>query len=203
VRYTSVALNTQIKDNTCVCHKLNNLIKRIVGDYFGEHYLEPWRLFIKRTNKSHPFREAWFRCCEITYGEPVILQIDTPTRLFSVHLKYFSFIHSFLFLFLFFNFFHVSHSIRWSSTVAMLEKAVKVQDAIFLMPGVISNRDEDHDALPSWGDRDSTMWILLQQIVELFSPTITAIKALEGQHYVTQSLIILQCKSLFFNFLIF
>lgn len=99
----------------------------------------------------------------------------------------------------------------------MLEKAVKVQDAIFLMPGVISNRDEDHDALPSWGDRDSTMWILLQQIVELFSPTITAIKALEGQHYVTQSLIILQlclieesvsatlkkCKSLFLNFLIF
>jgi hypothetical protein len=98
-----------------------------------------------------------------------------------------------------------------------LEKAVKVQDAIFLMPGVISNRDEDHDALPSWGDRDSTMWILLQQIVELFSPTITAIKALEGQHYVTQSLIILQlclieesvsatlkkCKSLFLNFLIF
>ena len=74
----------------------------------------------------------------------------------------------------------------------MLEKAVKVQDAIFLMPGVISNRDEDHDALPSWGEKDSTMWILLQQIVELFSPTITAIKALEGQHYVTQSLIILQ-----------
>lgn len=104
MRYTSVALNTQIKDNTCVCHKLNNLIKRIVGDYFGEHYLEPWRLFIKRTNKSHPFREAWFRCCEITYGEPVILQIDTPTRLFSVDLKYFSFIHSFIHFYFYFYF---------------------------------------------------------------------------------------------------
>lgn len=102
VRYTSVALNTQIKDNTCVCHKLNNLIKRIVGDYFGEHYLEPWRLFIKRTNKSHPFREAWFRCCEITYGEPVILQIDTNKVIFCSSQIFF--IHSFIHFYFYFYF---------------------------------------------------------------------------------------------------
>lgn len=72
-----------IRDNTCVCHKLNNCIKRIIGDYFEKEYLEDWRNFIKRTNKSHPFREAWEKCCLLHYGEKVALQIDTPTRYIS------------------------------------------------------------------------------------------------------------------------
>jgi hypothetical protein len=80
VKYTAAALDVVIKDNTCICHKLNNLIKRMFEDYFEENYLADWRIFIKRTNKSHPFREAWNRCCMLTFEEKIILQIDTPTR---------------------------------------------------------------------------------------------------------------------------
>lgn len=80
VKFTAASLNMDIKDNTCICHKLNNVIKRMLQDYFEENYLVDWRTFVKRTNKSHPFREAWDRCCLLTYNEKVILQIDTPTR---------------------------------------------------------------------------------------------------------------------------
>ena len=31
-------MNVEIKDNTCICHKLNNLIKRMLMDYFEDSY---------------------------------------------------------------------------------------------------------------------------------------------------------------------
>ena len=80
------------------------------------------------------------------------------------------------------------------------------------MPTQISNKDDDMDALPDWGVRDSDAWILISQIVELFVPTLEAIKSLEGQNYITQSLILLELclieksvidlmeKCVFFNF---
>lgn len=74
----------------------------------------------------------------------------------------------------------------------MMEKAVKFKEAVFIMPTQISNKDEDKDALPNWGNRDSDAWEKLSKIVELFVPTLEAIKVLEGQHYITQSLILLQ-----------
>jgi 5'-deoxynucleotidase YfbR-like HD superfamily hydrolase len=82
VKFTSKKLNcvTPIKDNTCICHRLNNIIKMMVGDYLEEHYLNDWRTFIKRIHKSNPFSEEWDRCCNLLYNEKKSLQIDTPTR---------------------------------------------------------------------------------------------------------------------------
>lgn len=62
----------------------------------------------------------------------------------------------------------------------MLEKAIKCKEAVFVMPTQITSRDEDRDALPKWGDHDSEAWKILNQIVELFLPTLSAIKNLEG-----------------------
>jgi hypothetical protein len=80
VKHTAARLNVEIKDNTCICHRLNNLIKRMLTDYFEEVYLEDWRKFVRRTNQSHPFHEAWDRCCLLIFNEKITLQIDTPTR---------------------------------------------------------------------------------------------------------------------------
>lgn len=74
----------------------------------------------------------------------------------------------------------------------MLEKAVKVKLAVFSMPTQISNKDEDHDALPNWGKQDDEAWTLLEMVVELFKSTIDAIRRLEGQKYVTQSTILME-----------
>lgn len=80
VKFTAQRLNCVIKDNTCICHKLNNLIKRMLGDYFEEIYLNEWRVFVQRTNQSNPFKEAWEKCCLLQYDKKIILQKDTPTR---------------------------------------------------------------------------------------------------------------------------
>jgi hypothetical protein len=37
----------------------------------------------------------------------------------------------------------------------MLEKAVSVKEAVFVMPTQISNKDDDKDALPNWGAHNS------------------------------------------------
>jgi hypothetical protein len=163
VKHTSKKLNcpSPIKDETCICHQMNNIIKRMVIDYLEEHYLNDWRTFIKRIHKSNPFSEEWDRCCNILYNEKKYLQIDTPTR--------------------------------WSSTVSMLEKAVNVKEAVLTMHSQLSTKkDEEKDAVPNWGDSNSEAWIILGQVVELFKPTVEAISRLEGQRYVTQSLILLE-----------
>ncbi len=114
VEFTSEKLNHTIRDKTCICHLLNNVIKRILGDFFEEHYLIDWRRFIKRIQQSNPMAELWTQCCiqyvlflSLTFlnnnilrvlGKEIILQRDTETR--------------------------------WSSTVAMLAKANSVKLAV-------------------------------------------------------------------------
>lgn len=49
------------------------------------------------------------------------------------------------------------------------------------------------DFVPNW---DLPTWSLLEKYVELFQPTAEAIRCLEGQKYVTQSLILLQLCAL-------
>jgi hypothetical protein len=163
VKFTSKKLNCAepIKDNTCICHKLNNIIKTMVGDYLEEHYLNDWRTFIKRIHKSNPFSEEWDRCCQLLHNEKKCLQIDTQTR--------------------------------WSSTVKMLEKAVSVKEAVSTMFSQYSTKkDEEQAAIPNWGDSNSEAWTILGQVVELFMPSVQAISRLEGESYVTQSLILLE-----------
>lgn len=80
VKYTAQALECDIKDKTCICHLLNNIIKRMLNDYFEIDYLIPWRSFVSRIRKSKPFEELWTECCTIILGEQIILQLDTPTR---------------------------------------------------------------------------------------------------------------------------
>ena len=80
VRYTAAALTAEIKDQTCICHQLNNLIKRIIGDYFEEIYLVEWRAFIKRIKQSKPFEDLWNECTTQLLGKLIMLQKDTPTR---------------------------------------------------------------------------------------------------------------------------
>jgi hypothetical protein len=46
--------------------------------------------------------------------------------------------------------------------------------------------------VPNWDKPHSTKWAFLEKIVELFHPTLNAIKLLEGDEYITQSLILLQ-----------
>lgn len=50
--------------------------------------------------------------------------------------------------------------------------------------------------VPAWGVPTGSVWTLLGQFVELFYPTAEAITMLEGEKYVTQSLILLQLCTL-------
>jgi len=163
VRYTAAALNTEIKDQTCICHQLNNLIKRIIGDYFEDIYLVEWRAFIKRIRQSKPFEDLWNECTTQLYGKPITLQKDTPTR--------------------------------WSATVMMLKKAFMTCLAVERMR-IVTAGTEHKEYVPNWGVPTEPAWTILGQIVELFCPTAEAITMLEGEKYVTQSLILLQICAL-------
>jgi hypothetical protein len=35
VKFTAEKFKSEIKDQTCICHQLNNLIKRMLDDYLG------------------------------------------------------------------------------------------------------------------------------------------------------------------------
>jgi hypothetical protein len=182
VKETAKILGCEIKDRTCICHMLNNIIRRMLDDYFEDNYLAKWRPFVRRLRQSKPFEELWNECCRVSLGKEVILQPDTPTR--------------------------------WSSAVNMLSKAVEVKLAVERMV-IASNEKKNHevnfricffiilhfysfvlilkDFVPNW---DLPTWSLLEKYVELFQPTAEAIKCLEGQKYVTQSLILLQLCAL-------
>jgi len=162
IKFTSKKLDCTIKDNTCICHQLNNIIKRMLNDYLEADYLTNWRTFVARTHKSHPFNEIWEECCQQFYGAKKILQLDTPTR--------------------------------WSSTVMMLAKAVTVKLAVERMYHTTQagDRMEHFEFVPNWGPAASEMWDLLDKVVELFLPTAEAIAILEGEKYVTQSLVLVQ-----------
>jgi hypothetical protein len=54
-------------------------------------------------------------------------------------------------------------------------------------------KDTDHlEFVPNWGVINGETWTLFDKFVELFLPTAESIKHLEGQKYITQSLILLQ-----------
>jgi len=163
VKYTAMKLGGEIHDQTCICHKLNNIIKRMLTDYFESDYLTEWRAFIKRMRQSNPFRELWINCCKQYNGNEIILQQDTETR--------------------------------WSSTISMMAKALTVIEATERMYNV-TNNTEHRDFVPHWGDSTNETWITLGLIVEIFIPTAKAISTLEGQKYITQSLILLQISLL-------
>jgi len=77
--------------------------------------------------------------------------------------------------------------------VKMLEKAVSVKEAVSTMFSQYSTKkDEEQAAIPNWGDSNSEAWTILGQVVELFMPSVQAISRLEGESYVTQSLILLE-----------
>jgi hypothetical protein len=40
VKFTAAKLGIELKDNTCICHQLNNLVKKIIEDFFEEAYLQ-------------------------------------------------------------------------------------------------------------------------------------------------------------------
>jgi hypothetical protein len=152
----------------------------MLNDYLEADYLQAWRTFVARTHKSHPFNDLWDECCQQCYGAKRTLQIDTPTR--------------------------------WSSTVTMLAKAVTIKQAVERMYHITQQAEhlEHHvcfdfrlillnyfrltpkEFVPNWGPPGSEMWVLADKLVELFSPTAEAITLLEGEKYVTQSLILLQ-----------
>lgn len=80
VKFTAAKLNTVIKDKTCVCHQMNNMVKRMVEDYLEQDYLKDWRSFVSRIRRSKPFEDIWDENCMQKYGKKIILQLDTPTR---------------------------------------------------------------------------------------------------------------------------
>ena len=69
------------KDETCVCHQVNNAVKHVLSQpEITDVFLVPWRKFVKRLRKSHPFAELWEKSCLEVLKKEVILQPDTPTR---------------------------------------------------------------------------------------------------------------------------
>jgi len=51
---------------------------------------------------------------------------------------------------------------------------------------------DHHEFVPDWVVPTSEPWMILGTLMELFAPTVEAISVLEGEKYVTQSLILLQ-----------
>ena len=54
----------------------------------------------------------------------------------------------------------------------------------------------NQEFVPDWGVWNGETWSLFDKFVEVFLPTAQAITTLEGEKYVTQSLILLQLCSL-------
>jgi hypothetical protein len=75
----------------------------------------------------------------------------------------------------------------------MMQKAFSVRKAVnllYLMTSQDAKLKEYQDAVPNWGNEDSEAWTMLGQLVELFAPTAEAIMTLEGEKYVTLSLVL-------------
>jgi hypothetical protein len=71
-----------IEERLCLCHQLNNAIKRMIQDFFGTVYLTEWRHFISQINYSNPFNELFLKYKKEVFGEndKNKLQKDTETR---------------------------------------------------------------------------------------------------------------------------
>jgi len=160
VKFTALKLKFEnLKGKTCICHLLNNMVKRILEDYFTDDYLTDIRIFISRLRKSKPFEDIWNESCQQCYTKQVVLQKDTPTR--------------------------------WSSTIMMMHKISLFKQAVERMYNACKGTDH-LEFVPNWGVSNGETWSLFDKFVELFLPTAETIKQLEGQKYITQSLILLQ-----------
>jgi len=80
IKETEKALSCTILGHTCICHQLNNAIRRVLDNHLSSNYLKQWRKFVKRVNRSHPLGELWQECCMQCYQKKKSLQKDTKTR---------------------------------------------------------------------------------------------------------------------------
>lgn len=109
VSHTSTVLSNKnkymktIESRLCICHQLNNTLKRFLVGYLGKKYILPWRGFISHLNFSNPFFELFCSCRSQVFGKEnkEKLQRDCETR--------------------------------WSSTALMLQKAEKFRKVVNLM----------------------------------------------------------------------
>jgi len=74
----------------------------------------------------------------------------------------------------------------------MLRKAVKFKDVVSLH--FVQSSIEHRSFVPNWSHED---WKLLGEVVDLLNPTIEVIKALEGDTFPTQNLILVTMFQLF------
>lgn len=72
----------KIEERLCLCHQLNNAIKKMIQEHFGETYLTELRQFIAQINYSNPFHELFLKSKKEVFGEKDKnkLQRDTETR---------------------------------------------------------------------------------------------------------------------------
>jgi hypothetical protein len=81
VDYTADTLQCTIEKRRCVCHILNNAIKKIILEFFGhKKHIEDWRCFVSRINFSNGCKESWDTICKVTYGKTITLCKDSATR---------------------------------------------------------------------------------------------------------------------------
>jgi hypothetical protein len=93
----------KIESRLCICHQLNNIIKKILKLHLETYYIIPWRNFICHLNHSNPFFEFFCECRSQFFGPNCRerLQRDCETR--------------------------------WTSTLVMLAKAEKFKDVVIFM----------------------------------------------------------------------
>jgi len=93
----------KVESRLCICHQLNNIIKKFLKNYLETYYIVPWRNFIAHLNHSNPFYELFCECRThfFTAANKEKLQRDSETR--------------------------------WSSTLMMLAKAEKFKEVVIYM----------------------------------------------------------------------
>jgi len=124
LRNTNNSFMKKVEPRLCVCHKLNNSIKRLLKDFFGTSYIEKWRAFIAHLNFSDPFNQLFEKC-------KVQIFTFTGDNLKSRPQK--------------------DTETRWSSTALMLKKACKFKDVVALM--IVHGTTEQKQFIPHW-DKD-------------------------------------------------
>lgn len=81
VSETANLLNCKIEERRCICHILNNAVKKLILTFFGDStYVLDWRTFVSHINFSNSFKELWDETCLKMYNKKVTLQKDCPTR---------------------------------------------------------------------------------------------------------------------------
>lgn len=88
VKFTMTSLkvteiyNDYLEERLCICHQLNNAIKRCLTLY-TEPFLESWRTFVSMINYSNPFYEFFVECKKVMMPNSRAkerLQKDCETR---------------------------------------------------------------------------------------------------------------------------